>query len=105
VSSLQGPTTTSLSQEVTLETGEKRIRLIDTPGFLWDFTENQSTEFIKQGRARDILLRNRGRIDRLKDPSLPGMLSLPFIVEACISSHASDRNCTQSGHGGSDASI
>ncbi|KAH8829794.1 GNL3L/Grn1 putative GTPase-domain-containing protein [Flagelloscypha sp. PMI_526] len=42
--------------------GATQLRFIDTPGISWETTIL---------RARDILLRNRGRIDRLKDPLPP----------------------------------
>ncbi|KAF9468784.1 hypothetical protein BDZ94DRAFT_1303952 [Collybia nuda] len=66
--SSRGPTTTELPQEVTLEAGGKQIRLIDTPGLTWDM--DGSVEDLEEARARDILLRSKGRIDRLKDPVL-----------------------------------
>lgn len=69
--SSRGPTTTELPQEVTLEAGGKQIRLIDTPGLAWETDE--SAEDLDDVRARDILMRSKGRIDRLKDPVLAGM--------------------------------
>lgn len=66
-SSSRGPTTTTLPQEVTVEANGKQIRLIDTPGLSWEADESTDVDNI---RARDILLRNKGRIDRLKDPSI-----------------------------------
>lgn len=61
---LQGPTTTSYAQEISLPVGDKQIRFIDTPGLSW---ESGSAED-EDRRLRDILLRSRGRIDKLKDP-------------------------------------
>ncbi|KAH0587093.1 hypothetical protein H2248_005911 [Termitomyces sp. 'cryptogamus'] len=66
-SSSRGPTTTELPQEVLVESGGKQIRLIDTPGLSWEVDE--SAENPSSIRARDILLRSKGRIDRLKDPT------------------------------------
>lgn len=63
-----GPTTTIFPQEVSLELAGKRIRLIDTPGLSWVASAEQSADEVAHIRARDILTRNRGRIDRLKDP-------------------------------------
>ncbi|KIP09819.1 hypothetical protein PHLGIDRAFT_11671 [Phlebiopsis gigantea 11061_1 CR5-6] len=64
-----GPTTTIYPQEVTLEVGGKTIRLVDTPGFAWlPPTEISTNEEAAKIRSRDILVRNKGRIDRLKDP-------------------------------------
>ncbi|EKM59561.1 uncharacterized protein PHACADRAFT_181560 [Phanerochaete carnosa HHB-10118-sp] len=67
-SSQDGPTTTVFPQEVFLEIGSKRIRLIDTPGLSWVAPAAQSVEEVARVRARDIIIRNKGRIDRLKDP-------------------------------------
>ncbi|KAI0723530.1 hypothetical protein C8Q76DRAFT_723215 [Earliella scabrosa] len=64
------PTTTTYPQEVTVELeGGKQLRVIDTPGLSWHTAENASPEDTTRIRARDILLRNRGHIERLKDPS------------------------------------
>lgn len=71
-SSNDGPTTTILPQEVSLEAGGKKIRLIDTPGLSWAALDEQSAEDVAHTRARDILTRNKGRIDRLKDPEPVG---------------------------------
>ncbi|KAF7433513.1 hypothetical protein PC9H_005469 [Pleurotus ostreatus] len=59
------PSTTTQALEATLEVGSTSIRIIDTPGFLWKQDESSKNEIT---RARDILLRSKGRIDRLKDP-------------------------------------
>ncbi|GJE84787.1 nuclear GTP-binding protein [Phanerochaete sordida] len=67
-SSNDGPTTTIFPQEVSIEAGGKKIRLIDTPGLSWAALDEQSAEDVAHTRARDILTRNKGRIDRLKDP-------------------------------------
>jgi nuclear GTP-binding protein len=67
-----------LPQEVTIPAASgKSIRFIDTPGLTWstmaDLLEDGNNTF--EGlRARDILLRSKGRIDRLKDPSSVGTL-------------------------------
>ncbi|OBZ71764.1 Guanine nucleotide-binding protein-like NSN1 [Grifola frondosa] len=74
-----GPTTTRHPQEVTLEIDGKPIRLIDTPGLSWLPAPDASAEELERQRARDILLRNRGRIERLKDPG-------PLLAE--VVSHA-----------------
>ncbi|KAG6918214.1 hypothetical protein DXG01_015807 [Tephrocybe rancida] len=66
-SSSRGPTTTELPQEVVMEAAGKQIRLIDTPGLSWEVDE--TAENLEAIRARDILLRSKGRIDRLKDPT------------------------------------
>ncbi|KAF9448474.1 hypothetical protein P691DRAFT_759896 [Macrolepiota fuliginosa MF-IS2] len=68
--SSRGATTTVLPQEVSIEADGKLIRFVDTPGLTW---LNEATEAgadsIEDLRVRDILLRSKGRIDRLKDPS------------------------------------
>ncbi|KAJ7229052.1 hypothetical protein GGX14DRAFT_416477, partial [Mycena pura] len=69
--SSRGPTTTTCAQEVTFETKGKLIRLVDTPGISWETntaTEVAEPENVEDIRARDILMRRKGRIDRLKDP-------------------------------------
>ncbi|KDQ65029.1 hypothetical protein JAAARDRAFT_167869 [Jaapia argillacea MUCL 33604] len=63
-----GPTTTTSAQEVTLDVDGKSIRLIDTPGLAWAAVEDQPEAELHKARVRDILIRNKGRIDRLKDP-------------------------------------
>ncbi|KAI0773754.1 GNL3L/Grn1 putative GTPase-domain-containing protein [Fomes fomentarius] len=64
------PTTTTHPQEVTVELeGGQQLRVIDTPGLSWHPTDDASPDDTARIRARDILLRNRGRIERLKDPS------------------------------------
>lgn len=73
-SSQDGPTTTIFPQEVFLEVGSKRIRLIDTPGLSWVAPAEQPAEEATRVRARDIIIRNKGRIDRLKDPEPVGAL-------------------------------
>lgn len=67
-----GPTTTIFPQEVTLAVGGNSIRLVDTPGFSWLPSVEESPETNAHIRAQDILVRNKGRIDRLKDPEPVG---------------------------------
>jgi hypothetical protein len=57
---------------VTLESNGAQIRIIDTPGL--SFELNHEAENKELLRGRDILLRSRGRIDKLKDPSPPSTL-------------------------------
>jgi nuclear GTP-binding protein len=45
-----------------------KVRLIDTPGLEYVRAEDAEDEEKEKARAKDILLRSRGRIDRLKDP-------------------------------------
>ncbi|KAK0206063.1 GTP-binding protein [Desarmillaria ectypa] len=61
--SSRGPTTTMLPQEIIIEEGGKKIKFIDTPGLLW-----VDSELTEESRTRDIVMRNKGRIDRLKEP-------------------------------------
>ena len=72
--SSRGPTTTTLPQEVSVEVASKEIRFIDTPGWSWETEESEELSKEAEGaiRGQDILMRNKGRIDRLKDPTLPG---------------------------------
>ncbi|PPR03996.1 hypothetical protein CVT24_010489, partial [Panaeolus cyanescens] len=71
--SSRGPSTTELPQEVALEDGDNKFTFIDTPGlsFNSDNDEEADSSLLEEFRARDILLRSKGRIDRLKDPSPP----------------------------------
>ncbi|CAA7270739.1 unnamed protein product [Cyclocybe aegerita] len=70
-SSSRGPTTTELPQEVSLEFEDQKITLIDTPGLSFISEVVGDAALLQQSRARDILLRSKGRIDRLKDPGPP----------------------------------
>ncbi|KIJ70379.1 hypothetical protein HYDPIDRAFT_78599 [Hydnomerulius pinastri MD-312] len=69
--SAKGPYTTTSAQEVVAAipgNDTLKVRFIDTPGLQYvrqEFTDESEKEAT---RARDILLRCRGRIDRLKDP-------------------------------------
>ncbi|EMD40973.1 hypothetical protein CERSUDRAFT_111546 [Gelatoporia subvermispora B] len=68
--SQEGPSTTTHPQEVTLELSGKQLRIIDTPGLLWHPSPNEDSLELERIRASDILIRSKGRIERLKDPSL-----------------------------------
>jgi nuclear GTP-binding protein len=46
--------------------------LIDTPGLSFVSDEDDDQSISEEFRARDILLRSKGRIGRLKDPYPPG---------------------------------
>ncbi len=85
-SNAKGPTTTVLPQEVTVD----GFKFIDTPGVTWE-----SEDLTEENRARDILLRNKGRIDRLKEPMAPGMLTenicLLGFSEPLLQSHKLSR--------------
>lgn len=59
---------------MTLELNGKPVVFIDTPGLA--FSEEAVPEDRERHRAQDILLRNKGRIDRLKDP----MPAVAYIV-------------------------
>lgn len=67
-----GPSTTAYAQEISFEVSQKTIRLVDTPGYSWAPEPEQSTEGVDVSRAGDILARNKGRIERLKDPQPVG---------------------------------
>ncbi|RDX52992.1 hypothetical protein OH76DRAFT_1399571 [Lentinus brumalis] len=68
--SADSPTTTMHPQEVTIDLeGGKQLRVIDTPGLSWHPIEGASPEDVARSKARDILLRSRGRMERMKDPS------------------------------------
>jgi len=77
-SSSEGPTTTELTQEVSLEFEGKSITFIDTPGF--SFLPSEEESALQNIRAKDILLRSKGRIDRLKDPSPPSESIAPDVL-------------------------
>ncbi|KAF8556278.1 hypothetical protein OG21DRAFT_1459608 [Imleria badia] len=70
-SSAKGPSTTISAQEVvaTMPSNDtRRIRFIDTPGLQFVRAASTTDQEREAMRARDVLLRCRGRIDRLKDP-------------------------------------
>ncbi|KAI0303086.1 GNL3L/Grn1 putative GTPase-domain-containing protein [Russula brevipes] len=46
----------------------KPVVFIDTPGLFWQHSEEASPEERTRRRALDVLLRSKGRVDRLKDP-------------------------------------
>jgi nuclear GTP-binding protein len=64
------PTTTSLPQEIAAETPNGQIRFIDTPGLMVE--KDPSDENATALRAHDIIMRNRGKIEKLKDPTPVG---------------------------------
>jgi hypothetical protein len=71
-------------QEVTVGIAGKSIQLIDTPGLFWEYPEDASTEDAATLKARDILLRSRGRIDHLKDPLPPRTASSLHLFVRCL---------------------
>ncbi|KAH7930070.1 hypothetical protein BV22DRAFT_1109507 [Leucogyrophana mollusca] len=67
--SAKGPYTTITAQEVVIEapgSTDIKVKFVDTPGL--GYVRQEDGEDREETRARDILLRSRGRIDRLKDP-------------------------------------
>lgn len=84
----RNPTTTVLPQEITIETQGKPIRFNDTPGLIWS-TGSEEGGSVNPGsesdnlRVRDILMRSRGRIDRLKDP-LPVGMFFSLLISFCF---------------------
>lgn len=65
------PYTTTVAQEVVASipsSGSSKVRFIDTPGLEFEREEFTDSGERQASRARDILLRCRGRIERLKDP-------------------------------------
>lgn len=73
--SAKGPSTTTNAQEVIARVPGNdawRVRFIDTPGLQFVRAESSTDEEREAKRAQDVLLRCRGRIDRLKDPLFAG---------------------------------
>jgi nuclear GTP-binding protein len=68
---VHGPSTTDHPFEVSIDVAGHTLRFIDTPGLSFLTQNNTESEIT---RAKDILIRSRGRIDRLKDPVLPSMI-------------------------------
>ncbi|KAN0097823.1 GNL3L/Grn1 putative GTPase domain containing protein [Tylopilus felleus] len=69
--SAKGPSTTTSALEVvaTMRGNDvRRIRFIDTPGLQFARAASLTEQEREAKRARDVLLRCRGRVDRLKDP-------------------------------------
>jgi hypothetical protein len=55
--------------------------LIDTPGLSFVYDEDADPSTLEKFRACDILLRSKGRIDRLKDPHPPGTSeAIPGVI-------------------------
>lgn len=74
--SAKGPSTTTSALEVvaTMRGNDaRRIRFIDTPGLQFARAASLTEQEREAKRARDVLLRCRGRVDRLKDPLFAGM--------------------------------
>ena len=76
-----------------LEIEGKTIRLIDTPGLAWHAPAELPADEAERTRARDILQRNRGRVERLKDPapvgeSPPHTVYTPSLTDACCTTVA-----------------
>jgi nuclear GTP-binding protein len=61
---------------VTLELNSVFTLFIDTPGLAWQHSEEAPPEEKEGRRGQDVLLRNKGLIDRLKDP----LLAVSYIV-------------------------
>ena len=80
--SSRGPTTTEVPHEVSLS---ENVTIIDTPGLSW-VPLPPDDEAANVVRARDILMRNKGRIDRLKDPEPAGewILWVYALVLTCF---------------------
>lgn len=74
-STTNGPTTTPYALEVPLELDGKPVMFIDTPGLAWGHSEDADADRVRN-HAQDVLLRNKGRIDHLKDP----MPAISYIV-------------------------
>ena len=69
------PYTTTMAHEVVTSipgSENLKVRFIDTPGLEFPRQEFSDDSERHASRARDILLRCRGRIDRLKDPMFAG---------------------------------
>ncbi|EIM85608.1 uncharacterized protein STEHIDRAFT_169483 [Stereum hirsutum FP-91666 SS1] len=64
------PTTTLYAQETTLTLPQSasHVTLIDTPGVSWQPRAEPKSEEAQKFRAHDILVRSRGRVDKMKDP-------------------------------------
>jgi nuclear GTP-binding protein len=81
------PTTTTYALEVSVPFGERTVRFVDTPGLSYVSSPNASAEEAEATRAADILLRSKGRIDRLKDPLAPGSCTPLHSLTTCQNAH------------------
>ncbi|KAG8807690.1 hypothetical protein FRC17_004318 [Serendipita sp. 399] len=68
-----GHSTTPYPQSIILSHKKRKFTLIDTPGLSFIPQAPSTAEEIDQRVARDLLLRNRGNISKIKDP-LPAAL-------------------------------
>lgn len=75
-----GPSTTERPLELTLTHNEREITLIDTPALPWEHAEDLDGGAIAKLRASDMLLRSKGRIDKAKEPIVPGMFSMQLSL-------------------------
>ncbi|KAG9317115.1 GNL3L/Grn1 putative GTPase-domain-containing protein [Chiua virens] len=78
--SAKGPYTTTSAEEVVVAVPGKegrKVRFIDTPGLQFVRAASTTEEEREAERARDVLLRCRGRIERLKDP----LFAVTHVVE------------------------
>ncbi len=64
--------TTKRAQAVSIDVGESKLKLIDTPALSFKFPSPSNADELPKLRAQDSLLRNQGRIDRVKDPAPAG---------------------------------
>jgi nuclear GTP-binding protein len=98
-----------------LEFEDQKILFIDTPGlsFISKGEDNEDKDpvdgmVVEECRARDILLRSKGRVDRLKDPNPPStstailfksifnaLLMHPFLSVFCLVTHIVSRANTE----------
>ncbi|KAH8113291.1 GNL3L/Grn1 putative GTPase-domain-containing protein [Phellopilus nigrolimitatus] len=92
-----GPSTTERPLEVALEHDGKQIHLIDTPALAWERPSDLDGDAAAKLRAQDMLLRNKGRIERAKDPLTPGTYSAParFAHPVRFVTSSSDTQQTQ----------
>lgn len=77
------PYTTTTAQEVVASipgSESLKVRFIDTPGLEFSREEFSDNSERCAARARDILLRCRGRLDRLKDPISAGRHPRGFSI-------------------------
>lgn len=88
-------TTTLRPQPVSLEINDGiTIRLVDTPGYVIAPPEGESGEEKKRWseeeeavRAKDALLRSRGKVEKMKSPEIAGSYAFAALAISSYDAH------------------
>jgi len=70
-----GFSTTPYPVSYSVEFDNVAINLIDTPALMKEYLDNDDSTESQRLRVQDMLLRNKGKIERVKDSFTPGVYS------------------------------